>query len=278
MGSGSSSESPLKKIIIGVTTTVAGAVIVYFLGFSDKGNSEFKTKRKATEEAWESLQSYEKSFKNASTNMICSRDESEIAKDIIIEYDNIISSISNIKVEKKESADNRIISLIDRRLGTLKDKKEATVAYLNKLNELDASGIMQHEIDSLVIVLQNEFDKQIASLESRDTIFMKDISADLKKKYKIDFKFTPPFLVKPEAVTGNWTLNRKIQIQIKDNFTFDWKVAGNNYSGKWTVDSLNLNFDFSDGDKVYYTITGGSDLVILMNRNSDNSFNYLCRN
>lgn len=277
MGSGAAAESPIKKIVIGVTTTVVGAVIVYFLGFADKGNSEFKTKRKATEEAWESLQSYEKSFKNASTNMICSRNESLIAKEIINEYDNIISSISNIKVEKKEAADNRIISLIDRRLLTLKDKKETTLAYLTKLNELDASGFMQHEIDSLVIISQNEFDDQMASLESRDTIFMNDISADLKKKYKIDFKFPSPFLVKPEAVTGNWTLNREIQIQIKNDFTFEWEERENNYTGKWTVDSLNLNFDFSDGDKVYYTITGGNDLVILMNRNSDNSFNYLCR-
>ena len=275
---GGHSESPLKKIIIGVTTTVLGAAIIYFFSIFGKDDVAFEARKKATNEAWESLQTYEKSFKNAGTNMVCSGNETQMTKNLINEYENIIGSITNIKNEKKESADNRIISLIDRRLSTLKDKKEATMAFYKNLDELENSDSPQHKKDSLSIVIQNQFAEEVAALEVRDTIFMNDISADLKKKYKTDFKFSPPFLVTPEAVTGNWTLNREIQVLIKKDNTFEWNEGVNKYSGKWELDGLNLNFDFSDGDKNHYTITGGNKTVILMRLNSDNSFNYICRN
>ena len=63
-----------KNIIIGVLTTVVAYVIVHFLFDKKPGKEEFKKRKAATTEAWESLMIYERTFKNAGTSMACSGD------------------------------------------------------------------------------------------------------------------------------------------------------------------------------------------------------------
>ncbi|MFI5134114.1 MAG: hypothetical protein ACHQEB_07255 [Chitinophagales bacterium] len=277
-GTGSPGGHPLKNIAIGVATTVLASSIVYLL-FHDSGDKDdLKKAKQATVEAWESLMTYERSFKNAGTRMVCSGDMSAMAKDIVSEYQKIIDNIANIKEEKKDKADNRIISLIDRRLLTLKDKKDETSDYYKKLDDLEASDLTRADKDSMYIVEENDFVKRIGTLETRDTDFVSEINADLKKKYHVEFKFPPPLQVSPELVTANWSLDRDSDLQLKKDKTFSWKKDKDSYSGKWSLNDLSLRFDFSDGSSLEYTITGGSETVIMMKQVSNNSLHFLCRN
>jgi hypothetical protein len=196
---------------------------------------------------------------------------------VVAEYEKIIGNIANIKEEKKEKADNRIISLIDRRLLTLKDKKDETVGYYKNLDDMEKSGQTRREKDSLEIIEENNFTKKIASLETRDNDFIDEINADLKKKYHVEFKYPPPLEVTPELLIANWSLDRANDLQIKKDNTFSWKRDNVNLSGKWSLDSLTLHFEFSDGSNLDYTITGGSETVLMMKEETDKSLHFLCR-
>lgn len=274
--SASRSSNPLMRIVIGVTTTVIGATLLYFLGF-DKGPDSFKEKKKATLEAWESLMTYERSFKNAGIRFSCSGNLDDMGRNIINEYDMIIGSIINIKEEKKETADNRIISLIDRRVGTLKDKKNATEQYYRKLSELENSGLPEPELNRSVAALQNDFLNEITSLESRDTIFINEIKTDLKKKYKADFSLPPPLLVTPELLTGNWTLDRDQPLIFKKDLTFEWGSGQDKLTGSWRLDSLTLTLKTTHGDQYDFTITAGGESAFFVKLHPDNSIHILCR-
>jgi hypothetical protein len=275
-GSPSNRFSPFIRILIGVTTTVLGATLVYILGIN-KGPDSSKEKKKATLEAWESLMTYENSFKNAGTILTCSGDLSEIGNNIINEYEMIIGSITNIKEEKKEWADNRVISLIDRRLGTLKEKKNATAAYYDQLNVLDQSGLAQEELDKQIIALQNDFTAKMASLENRDTVFMNDVRTALNKKYKSDFQVSKPFLISPGLLHGNWMLDREIKIRFKKDQSFEWENGQQTISGKWLLEDLDLEFQFSDSDIKKVTITNGNQKFLLLKSTDDGIMHILCR-
>lgn len=274
--SASRSSNPLMRIVIGVTTTVIGATLLYFLGF-DKGPDSFKEKKKATLEAWESLMTYERSFKNAGIRFSCSGNLEDMGRNIINEYDMIIGSIINIKEEKKETADNRIISLIDRRVGTLKDKKNATEQYYRKLSELEKSGLPEQELNRSVAALQNDFLNEITSLESRDTIFINEIKTDLKKKYKAELSLPPPLLVTPELLTGNWMLDRDQPLIFKKDMTFEWGSGRDKLTGSWKLDSLTLTLKTINGDQYGFTITAGGESALFVKLHSDNSIHILCR-
>ncbi len=269
---------PVKNILIGVATTVVSTVIIYFLGFHSPESDEFKKTKQATIDAWESLMTYERSFKNAGTRMVCSGDINAMANDIVNEYGKIIDNIANIKDENKKKADNRIISLIDRRLVTLEEKKDATADYYKSLNQLDSLNLTQEQKDSIEIVYENRFLNKMNQLENQDKDFMNEVNADLKKKYHVEFKYPPPLMVTPEVLTGNWTLDREISLEMKKDLSFTWQKETKQFSGTWSLDYLTINFRFSDGSFDRYLITGGSDKVILMKFIPDSSFHYLCRN
>src|SRR5688572_17704411 len=173
-----------KNIIIGVLTTVVAYVIVHFLFDKKPGKEELKKRKAATTEAWESLMIYERTFKNAGTQMACSGDLNSIGTQIVGEYEKIIDNIINIKDEKKGQADNMVMSLIDRRIATLKKKKDATSIYYANLDALDTLNARKEEKDSLSLILQNDFIRATRSLDTADNGFMNDVNTELKKKYK----------------------------------------------------------------------------------------------
>src|SRR5690242_17455757 len=171
-----------KNIIIGVLTTVIAYVIVHFI-FDKKGSSEeFKKKKTATLEAWESLMVYERSFKNAGINMICSGDPNTMNNQLIREYNKIIDNIINIKDEKKGQADNMVMSLIDSRVTTLKLKRDSTIRYYAELDALDTLHVSEKLRDSLSNDLQKNFIRVSRSIDTLDRGFMNDVNIEMKKK------------------------------------------------------------------------------------------------
>ena len=266
-----------KNIIIGVLTTVVAYVIVHFLFDKKPGKEEFKKRKAATTEAWESLMIYERTFKNTGTQMACSGDLNTIGAQIVSEYEKIIENIINIKDEKKGQADNMVMSLIDRRIATLKKKKDATSIYYANLDALDTLNARKEEKDSLSLILQNDFIRATRSLDTADNGFMNDVNTELKKKYKVEFRYPPPFALAPEKLYGNWTLDREGDLSLKEDKSFSLKGAGESFSGKWRIDSLTLRLNFSDGDVYRFVITGGTEKVILMQRLPDSSLHFLCR-
>ncbi|HYM94672.1 MAG TPA: hypothetical protein VET23_11075 [Chitinophagaceae bacterium] len=268
------SPHPLKNIGIGVATTVLASAIVYFLGFHNDhaDDEEVRVRKEATVEAWNSLMFYEKQFRETGTRMACIGDTADFGKLILNEYDKIIQNIGNI--EKVEHVDNRLLSLIDRRLETLKDKKNATADYYSAYSNYLATGATDE--DSKVIDLYKGFISKIATLDNQDTSFVNGVSSELKKKYKIDFNPPGPFIVTSEIVIGTWTVDRnKTLILNKDN-TFSFTAESKTYHGKWMLEGLTIQFNFDDGSSIGYTINSGNQ-KFMMATDTQNHLHFLCR-
>ena len=260
---------PLKNVIIGVITTVISATVIYFLGFHNPENEELKKSKQATIDAWNSLQFYENEFRETGTRMVCSGNEEGFATNLLNEYEKIIKNISNI--EKEEHVDNRLVSLIDRRLSTLRDKKEATAEYYSAYDSLGGN-----DSDPATIKLYNNFLKKVGELETQDTSFINNVNKELKKRYKVDFSFPSAQVITPEYLVGNWTLDREKEIFLDKNEKFTWKNPDKNFSGTWSIDDLTLSFKFSDGSVVDYSIKRASKKFMFVS-DADGVPHYFCR-
>lgn len=257
---GSSGSHPLKNIGIGVATTVLASAIVYFLGFhgDHADQEEVRVRKEATTEAWNSLMFYEKQFRETGTRLACSADSTSSSNvDMLAEYDKIIKNISNI--EKVEHLDNRLLSLIDRRIATLTDKRKATADYYTNY---DALGSVTDD-DPKAIELYKSFISKINVLDVQDTSFVNGVSAELNKKYKTNFNLPGVFIVTPDILYGNWTIDRNKYLDLKNDNTFSFIMESKNYPGKWTLDNLTIHFNFEDGSSIDYTINSGSQKFML---------------
>lgn len=238
---------PFKNVIIGVITTVISATVIYFLGFHNPGKEDYQKNKQATVDAWNSLMFYEDEFKATGTRMVCSGSETGFANTLLNEYEKIIKNISNI--EKEEKVDNRLVSLVDRRLSTLRDKKEATAVYFRAYDSLGGN-----DNDPATMKLYNDYLEKIRELEVQDTFFINGVNMELKKRYKVDFKFPAPPVITAEFLTGNWTLDREKDILLNKNKKFTWKNPDQSFSGAWNINDLTLSFRFPDGSVVDYFI------------------------
>lgn len=268
----SSGNNTIKNIVIGVVTTVLASSIVYFLGFQGKqaDKEELKVKKEATIDAWNSLMFYEKQFRETGIRMTCNYDTTSTSADVIKEYDKIIKNINNI--EKAEHVDNRLLSLIDRRIATLTDKRKATEDYLTEIEKL---GPVSEE-DPNSLSLYNNLISKISVIDTRDTAFISGISAELNKKYKTSFELPGVFVITPDILYGNWTVDRDKYLNLKKDNTFSFTMESKNYPGKWTLDELTIHFNFEDGSSIGYTINSGSEKFMLATDTNGNP-HFFCR-
>jgi hypothetical protein len=269
---GSSGSHPLKNIGIGVATTVLASAIVYFLGFhgGHADTEEVRVRKEATVEAWNSLMFYEKQFRETGTRMVCNGDTAGMADNVVNEYDKIIKNISNI--EKAEHVDNRLLSLIDRRIATLTDKRKATADYYSNYEALNATG----DDDPGAIDLYHNFISKINKLDVQDTAFISGVSAELNKKYRVKFNLPGILIVTPDILYGNWTIDRNKFLNLKKDNTFSFAMESKDYPGKWSLEGLNIHFNFDDGSSIDYTINSGSQSFMLAT-DSYGHPHFLCR-
>ena len=264
----STTGNHLRNIIIGVITTVISATVIYFLGFHSPESDELKVAKQSTIDAWNSLQLYENEFKEKATSMVCSANDFSTTA-LINEYEKIIKNINNI--QKEDHVDNRLLSLIDRRVSTLGDKKIATEDYYRQYDSIGAD-----DSDPRNIKLYNNFLEKIKELDGQDTSFINSVNADLKKKYKVDFKFPAPIQITPEFLQGHWTLDREKNLELKKDNKFVMKNGNDTFNGKWSLDYLDLQLKFDDGSEFVLTIQRASQTFVF-GQEKAGSPHYLCR-
>ena len=263
-----STGNHLKNVIIGVITTVISATVIYFLGFHSPESDEFKKSKQATIDGWNSLQLYENQFKEKATSMVCSGNDFSTTA-MINEYEKIIKNINNI--QKEQNVDNRLLSLVDRRVSTLEDKKAATADYYRQYDSISAD-----DNDPRNIKLYNGFLKKIKELDEQDTSFINSVNAELKKKYKVDFKFPPPIQITPEFLQGHWTLDREKTLDLKKDEKLVMKTGNDTYNGTWSLDYLDLQLKFDDGSETTFTIQRASQTFVFA-QDKAGTPHYFCR-
>jgi hypothetical protein len=265
-----------KNILVGVITTVLGATVIYFLGFHDTGKEEKKKKRDATVTAWNSLLQYESLFQQTANKMICLGETETAAKEVTDEMGQVIKDMGNIK--KEEFVDNRMQTLVDRRMDSYTKRKTFIEDFYNEIFTLAGQNLPEEEINKEVVSAQKKLGDRVAALETKDGDYIKEIKATLEKEYdtKLDI---PEFNldIKNESLRGKWKMNRATDLNISADGSFTWSSDSLSTSGNWNLSEDILNFNFKDGDKLSYSVKGIDAMVLRLVNKADGSFAFGCR-
>ncbi|MBK6937794.1 MAG: hypothetical protein IPH18_13565 [Chitinophagaceae bacterium] len=277
-GSSSSSGGNLMKTIIGgVLTTVLGAAAIYFLGFHDSGKTEKKKRKEATVTAWNSLLQYEKLFQQTTDKMICMDETEDEAKTITDDMEQLINDMGNIK--KEENIDNRMVTLVDRRIESYKKRKNYIAEYYDEIIELSGTAAPQEEMNSKATAIQKRLSTRVKELERKDGEYIKEISQTLEKTYNVTLS-VPEFNteVNKENVAGDWKINKATQLTLAKDGSFSWLADEKKLTGNWDLQDKIIQLIFSDGEKLSYNIKSLNTLVIRLENTGDGSFAFGCRN
>jgi uncharacterized membrane protein len=266
-----------KNILVGVITTVLGAAVIYFLGFHESGNSEKKKKKEATITAWNSLLQYEKLFQQTTNKMVCLGESETASKEVTDEMEQLIRDMENIK--KEESVDNRMQTLVDRRIESYKKRKDLISAYYNDIMALFNQNLPETEAYQQVVAIQKKLGDRVTGMEEKDKVYAVEIKSTLEKEYKTDLK-VPEFnnAITKENIAGKWQMNRTNNMVMDVNGSFTISSDTEKATGTWTLTDEKLDFNFSSGEKLSYTVKGLDNMVLRMVDNADGSFMLGCRN
>ena len=264
--SSTSGGSTIKNILVGVITTVLGSAAIYYFGIHDTDN--FKPRQEANIRAWNSLIQYEVFYTNSIDKISCIPDTVTAYQDFAREMDQTVSNMMNIKSEAL--VDNKLMSLIDRRVQTIKDVKATMLDYRYKITALTSNTAAQE-------AEENKFTEAMENFSRRDNDFINEIVPQLEKEFKTILKrpeFPAPDVT---AISGNWKMDAEIELSVKKEGSFTWKKADTAYAGNWLLNDREISFFFSDGEKIHYFIKKiGSSSAIL--QNTDNKkYSNLCR-
>lgn len=266
-----------KNILVGVITTVLGAGVIYFLGFHESGHSEKDKKKEASITAWNSLLQYEKLFQQTANKMVCLGETEQASKEVTDEMDQVIHDMENIK--KEEAVDNRMQTLVDRRMESYKKRKEYITGFYSEIMALIAQNLPDAEAMTQSAAIQKKLGEKVAALEEKDGAYIKEIKATLEKEYKIKLEI-PEFNseINKENLVGKWNWNRSANLVMNINGGFTISSDAETAKGTWSLSDETLNFNFENGDKVSYTIKGLDKMVLRLVDNADGSFAFGCRN
>ncbi|MBK8953334.1 MAG: hypothetical protein IPM85_14770 [Chitinophagaceae bacterium] len=142
----------LRNILVGLTTTVLGAIIVYFLGFKDRNvnkapqEENMLAAREATIQAWKSYVAAEnlllQNFNTFSANFTLARFD-EYKKLTLAEVDRFNTDIKKLLEHKK--LDPSLVSLLERRLRLKESWLEKYKAHLNNYQRIANTTLPDYE-------------------------------------------------------------------------------------------------------------------------------------
>lgn len=264
----SGNKSTVKNIVVSVITTVLGSAAVYFIGFHD--NDGFKERQDANIRAWNSLTGYETFYANSIDKISCMGETPEAYKEFAREMDQTATNMLNIKSEA--SVDNKLKSLIDRRVQTIKDTKETMQAYIEK-----TAALLQQKDTATLLKEETKFATAMEAIAKRDNDFINEVTPQLEKEYETKLERPKQQESDISTITGNWKMDGEIELVIAANNTFTWKKADGGFKGTWQLSDRSISFTFTDGDKITYTIKKIKTGTALFQNTANNMLSTLCR-
>lgn len=266
--SASGGKNTIKNIVVSVITTVLGSAAVYFIGFHD--NDGFKERQDANIRAWNSLTGYETFYVNSIDKISCMGETPEAYKEFAREMDQTINNMLNIKTEA--SVDNKLKSLIDRRVQTIKDTKETMQAYIETGNTL--------KLKNDTAALRKEEEKFVAAMEvisTRDKAFIAEVTPQLEKEYETTLEKPKQEQSDISTIAGKWKMDGEIELELTNTNSFSWKRLNDTFTGTWQLSDRIITFSFSDGEKIIYNIKKIKSATALFQNTANNVYSNLCR-
>lgn len=265
-----------KSIIIGVITTVLGAAAVYFLGFHDKKENP---KKEATQNAMKSIIQYEQILEKSVMGLACNSDNEYAQQTFLREIEQLKVNMTNIKSEK--DLDNRVLSLIDRRVTSLNELTEASVDMFNGMATLrsDSSALGEEEFVARNIELQKTYNDRTVQIAEEERILKTDIIAALKKEYELEFDDIKSLQldINNANVTGKWLINGVVKWYMNADQTFNWVVEDKAFDGNWSLKKDTLYLKFSHPEEAKFKIIQLYNNILSYKNMVDGTVSVACR-
>jgi hypothetical protein len=269
-------SNAFKSIIIGVITTVLGAAAVYFLGFHDKKENP---KKEATQNAMKSIIQYEQILEKSIMGLACNSDNEYAQQAFLKEIEQLKGNMMNIKSEK--DVDNRVFSLIDRRVTSLNELTEASEEMFSGMASLrrDSSTLEEEEFVGRNIALQKTYNDRTVQIAEEERILKTDIIAALKKEYDLKFDDIKSLQLdmKDANITGKWLINAVVKWDIKPDHTFTWSFEDKMFDGNWTLKKDTLHIKFSHPEEADFKIFQLYNNILSYKNMSDGTVSVACR-
>lgn len=179
----------VRNIIIGVVTSVIGALIIFFVIPDNTLKKDFEKRKKATISAWDSYLKNKDIFGRTLINL--GEDTSEtktvasMKADANHEFDITISNLENIK--KTPDADPKVFSAVDILSDQIKSFRPLLNSTLDDIVKFGETTSDTAEIRKFGEIRSDEMSKQYDNIKKRDSLRLQTIISDLKKEYKYEF-------------------------------------------------------------------------------------------
>lgn len=191
---GSEGKTILKNMVITVTTTVAGAFAVYFLGFSNKSSGPSKLEmEERTVDAWKTLVTVENIYTKNGISLL--RDAKHfgsygvVAEESAKESAKFVNSVQ--KMLDTEGIDKDMRAMLERRIDNEKIQLQASTRFFNELDGLIQRGVdsswNEQQLTDTVTTYFARFSKESQGMIDRSVNDMEGLAKILSERYDHDF-------------------------------------------------------------------------------------------
>ncbi|MBP7557312.1 MAG: hypothetical protein KA821_13640 [Chitinophagaceae bacterium] len=191
---GSESKNILKNMVISVTTTVVGALAIYFLGFSNKSSGPSKLEmEELTIDAWKTLVTVENIYAKNGVSLL--RDAKNFGSYKAVgdesqkESAKFVNSLQ--KLLETEGIDKDMRAMLERRIENEKVQIKATTKFFNDLDDYINRGVdndwTEQQVTDSVLAFMVRFGKESQGIVDRSVNDIEGLAKVLSERYDHDF-------------------------------------------------------------------------------------------
>jgi len=259
-----SNKVMLRNIITGVITTVAGATVIYFLGFHNKGEKssppEYLVVKDATINGWRSYVSAENVFFgnwNVYAANYTSTGFERYKQNTLGELNRFKSDMK--KILETKNLDPSFTSLLERRLEAKEDWENKYKKHLDNYERIDKATTDQSEKTTKLNAEVQHFGEETKDIDQRFANEIGELCNALTSKYGCTFSWKELRMYQ-QLNTNNQTDTSRNRGTGGITNTDDWRKL----VGKWhMIDkdkgaNVGTLYQYDDGRMYYYFLSGDS--------------------
>jgi hypothetical protein len=263
----------LKNVTIGIVTTVAAYLIVHMLLDKKPDNEEFKRIKKATVEAFNSINNFYAIANEKFSMLDCTCDKMQLKNEIIRNLDMLNNNYS--KISENKDVDVNMRSIIDIYRQQYESEKPIYQNYFDSLAII--SNYPEADQVKLKNDLRTNFQNTLNYVQTRDSSDLNKNFELVNNKYKLKLALRnadPPF--DTTALAGKWNIQCIYYLDFKTNGSVVFSTKDTSIAGKWNREDADIYLNLDDGEKLHYIIESISHKLLTIRLDGSSNSNVAC--
>jgi len=243
--------TPLKLVLPGIVVSMIGIFVNNYVF-----NNPEKIRGKNSRLAWDNLLQYEKIYSEFYEGINCQYDgtfNEDYVDDLLHIQEMTSENLKTLREDK--DIDKHMATILNLRIDTYAKLKNVSKTFFDSLFSIGESATT--EVDpgwhSRMASLSEKYMKMINRIYYRDTSIIRNLGADLKKKYpvfrSVNFSFVTANNLEnlKDKIIGKWSILTSNQsIQFDRPAKGVWIVDSTGRPFTWNLDSATVKINFTD--------------------------------